>query len=291
MKQVLILLLIFSSSVCFSQYRKSKAKRSWSAGTMFFYWGYNRSFYSKSNINFNGTGYNFTLNDAKAVDRPSKEIGTYLSPQKITIPQFNVRVGYNVRNNWAISIGYDHMKYVLMDNQPYTITGYIKPGLDNVTNWSGNYNNEPVVTKEETFHYENTNGLNYIRFEVSRIDQWIRSQGGQFAFSTSLGLSSGGILSFNDFTFAGRKDVQTVSMSGIGISSHVGVRFEFWRHFFIQGNSAFGFINQLNVDTRPDDYNSFAKQKFGYTAFEVVVGGLFYFKPRNGCDSCPQWGK
>ena len=213
MKKLFIIFIIFSTGICFSQYyRKSKTKRSWSAGTLFFYWGYNRSFYTKSNINFIGTGYDFTLNGAKAVDRPSKKIGTYFSPNELTVPQFNLRIGYNIKNNWAISIGYDHMKYVLVENQPYSLSGYIKPGIDNVTNWSGNLNNEPVITEQETFHYENTNGMNYIRLEVSRIDQWFRSQGGEFAISSSFGLSSGGILSFNDFTFAGKKDAQTVSM-------------------------------------------------------------------------------
>jgi hypothetical protein len=231
------------------------------------------------------------LNGAKGVDRPTKDIGTYFSIKELTVPQFNFRLGYNIKNNWAISIGYDHMKYVLVDNQPYTLSGNINSGVDVVTNWSGNYNNEPVVTQEETFHYENTNGMNYIRFEVARIDQWFRSQGGEFAFSSSFGLSSGGILSFNDFTFAGRKDVQTVSMSGMGISAHAGARFEFWKHFFVQMNGAAGFLNQINVDTRPNDYTSNANQKLGFSAVEIVAGGLFYFKPKKGCDSCPQWGK
>ena len=291
MKQILISLFILSASICYSQYRTAKAKKSWSAGTLFFYWGYNRSFYTKSNINFNGPGYNFTLNGAMAEDRPSKEIKTYLSIQEITVPQFNLRLGYMIKNHWAISIGHDHMKYLLVDNQPYTLSGYIKPGVDVVTNWSGNYDKEPVITQQETFHYENTNGLNYIRFEVSRIDQWFRTEGGQFAFSSSFGLSTGAILSFNDFTFAGKKDVQTVSMSGFGLSAHAGARLEFWKHFFLQVNGAGGFMNQVHVDTRLNDYNSFAKQKFGYSAMEVVAGGLFYFKPKKGCDSCPQWGK
>jgi len=291
MKKSIILLFILSTSISFSQYRKAKTKRSWSAGTLFFYWGYNRSVYTNSNLNFIGTGYDFTLNDAKGVDRPSEDLKTYFSLQTITVPQFNFRIGYNIKNNWAISFGYDHMKYVLVDNHPYALSGYIKPGVDNVTNWSGNYNNELVTTKQETFHYENTNGMNYIRAELARIDQWYRSEGGIFAVSTSFGLSSGGILNVNDFTFAGRKDNVTISMSGFGISAHAGARFEFWKHFFIQGNLAGGFINQMRVDTRPDDYNSYAKQKFGYSALELVAGGLFYFKPKKGCDSCPQWSK
>ncbi len=291
MKVLFCLIFLSLTSVTFSQYKRAKTKRSWSAGTLFFYWGYNRSFYTKSNINFNGAGYNFTLNNAKGVDRPSKEIRTYFSIKDFTVPQFNFRLGYNIKNNWAISIGYDHMKYVLVHNEPYTLSGFIKPGVDVVTNWSGNFINEPVITQQETFHYENSNGLNYIRFEVSRIDQWFRSQGGEFAFSSSFGVSSGGILSINDFTFAGKKDMQTISMSGMGISAHLGARFEFWKHFFVQINGAGGLLNQTRVDTRPDDYDSYARQRIGYAATEIVAGGLFYFKPKKGCDSCPQWGR
>lgn len=291
MIKLLTFIFIITSFVANAQYKKAKPKKSWASGTMFVYWGYNRSVYTKSNINFVGTGYDFTLNGAKAVDRPSTDIKTYFNVKEITVPQFNLRIGYNYKNNWAISIGYDHMKYVLVDNKPYTLSGHINYGIDNVTHWSGDYTNQPVITHQETFHYENTNGLNYIRAEISRIDQWFRTEGGIFAISSSFGISAGGILSFNDFTFAGRKDTQTISMSGLGISAHAGARFEFYKNFFLQFNTAGGFINQIQVDTRPNDYNSHAKQKFGYAATELVAGALFYFRPKNGCDSCPQWGK
>ncbi len=291
MKKLLFLTFVVACFATHAQYRRAKPKKSWTSGTMFAYWGYNRSVYTKSNINFIGAGYDFTLNGAKAVDRPTTDIKTYFNVKEITVPQFNFRIGYNFKNNWAISIGYDHMKYVLVDSKPYTLSGHINYGIDNVTHWSGDYTNEPVVTNQETFHYENTNGLNYIRAEISRIDQWLRTEGGNFAISSSFGVSTGGILSFNDFTFAGRKDTQTVSMSGFGLSAHAGARFEFYKHFFLQFNAAAGFMYQVHVDTRPNDYDSYAKQKFGYSASELVVGALFYFRPKNGCDSCPHWGK
>jgi hypothetical protein len=292
MKYVFLFLTLLFFNSGFSQYyKKTKTKRSWSAGTLFFYCGLNRSYYTGGNINFVGPGYDFTLNGIKAVDRPTKELKSYFSIHDFTKHQLNFRIGYNIKNNWAISVGYDHFKYVLVDNTQYSLSGYVKPGVDEVTNWSGTYNNEPVETKEETFHYENTNGLNYIRIELSRVDKWFSSKQGNFAISTLPGISCGGILSINDFTFAGRKDMETISMSGFGLSAHLGTRFEFFRHFFIQANASGGFMNQMRVDTRPNDYNSFAKQKFGFGAFEVVAGGLFYFKPKKGCDSCPQWSK
>ncbi|MCF8444579.1 MAG: hypothetical protein K9G29_06180, partial [Crocinitomicaceae bacterium] len=72
----LIVFIISLSDNCFSQrnyksnYRK-KPKNSMAEGTAFVSWGYNRTAYTKSNINFVGTGYNFTLRGVKAVDRPS----------------------------------------------------------------------------------------------------------------------------------------------------------------------------------------------------------------------------
>ena len=62
------------------------------------------------------------------------------------------------------------------DNVPYQLSGTINPGVDLETNWSGTYINEPVITQEASFHYENSNGLNYIRAEVSRVDQWYRQR-------------------------------------------------------------------------------------------------------------------
>lgn len=287
----LVCLISFSLSAQFKPYKpykRPKPKKSYAAGTMSIYWGYNRSAYTKSNIEFIGPGYDFTLNRGIAKDRPEKNIKTYFDPRQITVPQFNFRVGYTYKNNWQISLGYDHLKYVLQDTT-YTLSGHINYGVDNVNHWSGNFNGDTVHVSTPTFHYENTNGLNYIRLELARVDQWYRSQTGNFAISTLIGGSTGMLLSFNDFTFAGRKDVATVSVSGLGFSAHVGGRFEFFKHLFFQVNGATGGMVQMRVRTRPNDVESYAKQKFMYGTVEAVIGGFIYIRPKNDCNSCPHW--
>ena len=281
--------------VCFVSYgqrsNKPKPKKSYNAGAIFIHWGYNRDFYTKSDINFTGTGYDFTLQDCQATDRQEPfSFENYFKLNKITVPQYNLRIGYMIKRNWAISLGFDHMKYVLKDNVPYQLSGTINPGVDLETNWSGTYINEPVITQEATFHYENSNGLNYIRAEVSRIDQWYRQRNSAwFAFSSLFGAGVGAIASLNDFTFAGRKSTETFSLSGMAISLHADARLEFFRHFYIQPGIGSGFMLQNNVRTRPEDYNSVASQNFGYLEAHVVFGWLFYLKPINACDACPQW--
>lgn len=269
--------------------KRMKKKVSYAEGTLFGYWGYNRSGYTPSNMRFVGPGYDFTLKGAVAYDNPEKfDASVYFNPSKITIPQFNARIGYYFKDHWAISFGYDHMKYIFADNNSVLLSGTIDEGIDE--NWSGTYNAEPVTTDRESFHYENSDGLNYLRLELTRTDMLFNvGDRDWFALSTNAGLSAGGLLSFNDYTFGGRKDVRTISMSGYGISAHLGLRFEFLRHVFLQTSLGGGLNHQLKVKTRPNDPSSYARHAYGYIEFNTVLGFLFYIRSKNGCDSCPVW--
>lgn len=256
-------------------------------GTLNLYWGYNRAAYTKSKIHFVGNGYDFTLSGVRAKDRPANKLSQYIDPTKFTVPQFNLRIGYNFANYWNISLGYDHLKYVMVHGPEYLLNGEISNGVD--ANWSGSYQDKLVTTEENSFHYENTNGMNYIRVELSRVKNLIRNEKDNFTLTSLIGVSSGAILSFNDFTFGGKKDVETLSLSGIGISMHSGLRFEFFKHFFIQPNFSLGYLRQIQVKTRPTEYSALASQHLGYMEGNITLGALFYIRPTNSCDSCPVW--
>ncbi len=289
-----LMLLLLLMSVSFSadaQHRRMKKKEADSKGTLWGYWGYNRTRYTKSDIRFVGPGYDFTMANAKAHDEQAiLSSNNYLRLSNLTVPQFNVRLGYYFRDHWAISVGYDHMKYIFADDNEVFLSGEIDPGVDDVTNWSGTYDAEPIVTNRKQFHYENSDGMNFLRLELTRTDTWLSlGNRDQFKFSTNVGFSFGGILSFNDFRFAGQESLRTVSMSGIGTALHVSPRFEFFRHIFIQPTLSGGFIRQGKVKTRKNNASSFAQQSFGYGEFNTVVGFFAYIRPTNGCDSCPVW--
>jgi len=287
MNRLIIALLIFAPFLSFAQH--GAKKESDAKGTIFGYWGYNRSAYTNSNIRFVGPGYDFTLGNAKAFDNQEEfKANVYFNPSKITIPQFNARVGYYFKDHWAISFGYDHMKYVFADKNEVTLSGTIDEGVDSV--WSGTYSGERVITNRDDFHYENSDGLNYLRFELTRTDKWWAvGKNDWFAISTNAGIAAGGLLSFNDFDFAQQKNLRTVSMSGYGISGHASLRFELFRHFFIQPSVGAGFHHQLRVRNRPLDPSAYTRHSYGFTSFETVFGFLFYIKGKNACDSCPNW--
>jgi len=264
-----------------------KIRNTTGKGMFFFNWGYNRSAYTKSDIRFKGKGYDFTMKNATASDNYAKLGRVYIDPAQITVPQFNVRIGYYFKNNWAISFGQDHMKYIFDNNNKVNISGYVEPGID--TKLSGQYDNKDYTTDRDFFHYENSDGLNYLRFELTRSDTWYRTPNRKFAITTNAGVSVGGILSFNDFLFEGKKNMRTISLSGYGISTHLAVRLEFFERVFLQASSGNGFMQQLKVRTRPNDRNEYVKQKFFYSEINGVIGLFFYIKGKNHCNTCPTW--
>jgi hypothetical protein len=285
----LILLVVLSVISLNAQAQYTAKKKSTAPGTLFFYWGYNRSIYTPSTIRFIGPGYDFKLKGVEAADRPSTNINEYINFNSITVPQFDVRIGYNFKRNWAISFGYEHMKYVMKHGPTYFLSGSINPGIDLANGWSGTYSGDSIVTNENSFHYENTNGLNYINVQLTNVFKIYSSEKGNFAITTLMGVGAGPILSYNDFTFAGEKSMETVSLSGFGASGHFGLRAEFLKHLFVAANIQGGFMGQYRVKTRPNDYDSHAKQSFLYGQRDIVVGALFYLKQSDKCNTCPNW--
>lgn len=291
----LLVFLVLSSMAfwpapAFVQSLVKKPKVSFSKGTIFGYYGYNRSWYGNSTINFNGPGYSFSLKGSKAEDNPfSVDPGQQLNPLRATTGQYNVRLGYHIKDHWAISVGYDKLKYVLRDSDQVLLSGQIEPGVDMISNWSGNYTNTPTKLYHSKFLYSNS-GLNYVRVELSRADQWLAAgRYQQIIFSTIAGIGFGGLVSDNSFLFAGKQEPKLRSFSGFALSGHVGVRLEFFKHLFIQSNFSGGYMNQTHIRTNSIELNSFAEQRFGYLQFDTNVGFFLYIRPADECNTCPKW--
>ncbi len=285
------LVLIITMTFTLQSFAQVKRKVSTDRGAIFVQWGYNRSHYTKSNLNVVGPGYDLTFSGVKAVDRPEPfSAENYLNPRYITVPQFNLRVGYYYKDGWAFSLGYDHFKYVMKNGNEVNLSGTIDPGIDTITNYSGVYTGQKVVTDYSNFHYENTNGMNFIRAEITRsYPLYSPRKNKNFGIVGNLGLSAGAILSFNDFNFLGTFDRVTVSLSGYGVAAQSSLRFEFFKHLYLQTSLNSGFIHQLKVRTRPNDASSYARQALGYIEYNVLLGGIFYIKPKGKCDDCPNW--
>ena len=94
---------------------------------MYFQWGYNTEWYTKSNIHIRmSNGNNFILHHAVGTDKPDLDaIGK--EPFDVSIPQYNYRIGFYLNNSHtkAIELNFDHPKYVVEDGQRIHVTGTI----------------------------------------------------------------------------------------------------------------------------------------------------------------------
>lgn len=150
MKAILIV-VFFMLMPCmgFAQTDLSPINKSISKGRMYFYWGYNRGWFTNSDIHFKGSNYDFTLKDVVAKDRQSKlAADPYLKLNKLTIPQYNLRIGYYLTENWDISFGIDHMKYVMQQDQTVEINGYIH---NTSSNYNADYSNNDIQLTGDFF--------------------------------------------------------------------------------------------------------------------------------------------
>jgi hypothetical protein len=243
-------------------------------GKFFAYWGWNRGTYSNSDIHFKGENYDFTLSDVTANDRPTKlGLNPYFRLDRITIPQTNYRIGYFFKENYTISIGADHMKYVMNEDQNVVINGSINTGsiYDKV------YNNESIKLVEEFLAFEHTDGLNYINVELKRFDDFSYLFGidsKNFQLNLTEGIGAGFLFPKSNIKLLNKERYDEFHVAGWGVSASVGVNITFLKHFFIQSDVKAGYIKMSNIRTTKSTLDS-ASQSFSFIENIIMFGGRF----------------
>lgn len=281
-KLIFFSLIIFSSGFVYSQ-RKTKLNTN-GKGTLFGYASYNRSAYSPSNVNFSSTNYDFTVGGMAFSDNEEEiGMGSYFNSSS---PQFNLHLGYFVANKWAITLGLDRLNYFSKSNQNVTLDGAFSP--DAHSDFSGPYQNEEVTLNRNQLYLQQNGGVNFVRLGLLRVDQLYKSRKAEFAINTLVGAGIGALFSSLDYTFDNSKEQNITSLSGFGISGHMGLRFDFFQHVFLQVSLSGGLLNQSNIQLSVDSVSK-ASHIMGYLSPEVGLGFNIFAKPTNGCGTCPQW--
>jgi hypothetical protein len=281
MKKIVQIALLLSAYIGFSQKSEvvSEKYTSYYKGKFYFYWGGNRDGYTKSDIRFTGSNYDFTVQDVVADDKPKGWHIDYINPGRMTIPQTNFRLGYFVNDHYGVSIGVDHMKYVLRQFQTANITGNINlPVGDSGNIYNGNYNNTPTVIGDDLLTFEHTDGLNYINIEVARIDDLSRFIGlpntDKFQISLTEGIGAGVLFPKTNTMLLSKQRHDEFHVSGYGVSAKAGLNFTFFKHYFIQTEIKTGYINMSDIRTSYDTADK-ASQHFLFLETVIAFGGIF----------------
>ena len=248
-------------------------------GEWFLHWGWNFSWYDTSNINFKGPGYDFTLKNVTAKDRPSKISTDYINPTELTTPQFNFRFGFFIKDNYSISLGWDHMKYVMDVPQTVKVDGYINPTISSPAiatgAYAGVYKNTSLTINADMLTYEHTDGFNYVSIEVERYDDiWVaKSHKNMLTMETGVGV--GAMIPRTDVRLFGVGENNFWNFAGYGISAKAGLKFHFTKKFYIQNTTKIGFADMWAVNTTGRNDIDKASQTIRYLENFTALGFQF----------------
>lgn len=258
----------------------NEVKRNFSRkGDFYFHWGYNHSWYGKSDIRFQGPNYDFTLKDVVAHDRQSKLSWDYLNPGLITVPQYNIRAGYFFKDNYSVSIGWDHMKYVMDIPQTVAITGTIGDQISDPAvptgAYAGTYNGQLITVTPQMLTYEHTDGFNYANIEVERYDDIWVAPSRETSLTLETGLGFGMMVPRSDVRLFEQGRNNHWNVSGYGFSAKMGLKFYITRGLYLQNTTKVGATNLKNVHTTGRDDVDKASQKINYVENMFVLGYQF----------------
>jgi hypothetical protein len=230
-------------------------------------WGWNRASFTTSDIQFSGDHYDFTLMDVKAKDRQTPfKADVYFGLTTVTIPQTNFRFGYFLNDNWVISAGVDHMKYVMLQNQTVEFSGSI-----NDTAYAHLIEGNRILLDHNFLKFEHTDGLNYIHTELEYFQGLVAFK--KIQLSGYAGAGFGVMFPKSNVTLMHYPRHDDFHFSGFGLSAKAGLDILFWKYFFVRFDYKTGFIRMPDILTRDGDVSDRASQQF----FFAQRSGLFGF--------------
>jgi len=255
----------------FSQLSYSAIERE---GKYYGYFGWNNSTYKTSDIHFKGNGYNFKIHDVKAQDHQvpvtfEKVSSRYLNPANLTIPQYNYRFGYFFTNNFAVSLGWDHMKYVMNQDQTVKITGVIENSVSTDHSFSGTQNKKLT---SDFLSYEHTDGFNTITIEGEYYYSILSPSKG-FDISILTGFGAGVVIPKSNVQLLGKKRNDEWHLAGVAATVKVGVELTAWENFFFRAMIKQGYANMYDVLTTSTGGK--ATQEIVYSEYYGVFGYRF----------------
>jgi hypothetical protein len=240
------------------------------AKSFYLTWGYNRSNYEETDIRFYGDDFDFTLSGVRGHDLPLPfEARTYLNPLRFTIPQFDFRVGYFLRENLSISGGWDHMKYRMLQYQRVTIEGVVSPEFSET--YAGTYSGQTLDLEPSFIRMEHTNGLNNVRFGIEYYSHLWSNKRNDLHLELSLGGSAGLMMPWTDAYVDGKRYKNWIHLSGWSISAQAALKLRFRNFFYFQYMHQNGYLDMTDIIFMDDSPNR-AQQSLWYTERALSIG-------------------
>ena len=262
--------LLVGLNFAFGQNIENKKNPLGKKGQVLLFWGWNRAVYSDSDIHFKGNGYDFMLYDVVAHDRPSEfTYHNYFQPDRITIPQTNIRAAYFVKDELALMIGIDHMKYVMDQDQRVKFSGNISDPAYAAMVQNGEIN----LLDEKFLTFEHTDGLNYINIGLEKFKNVYDKENFDIVWSYGGGL--GPLFPKSNVKLFGNERSDRFHVAGFGLDLRTSLNFVFWNHIVARVEAKGGYINMSDIKTTLNNEPDKAMQDFVFGQLNFGIGYTF----------------
>ncbi len=241
-------------------------------GSLSFQWGYNRSWYSKTNLHFSGPDYDFTVYNLSGTDRPSKFGWVYVKPSTISIPQYVFRLSYFITDRLSISGGMDHMKYVVTKDQMTTISGVITPQASST--YAGSYLNQSIMLKNDLLAFEHTNGFNLLSLDFEYLLPLFEIKPAKLSFHWNTGIGGIWMVTKTDVKVLEDGLDNDFHIAGYTLAGKTGPRIEYNHRFYLATELKGGYATLPSVLVA-NDAPELGDHNLGYLEYYIVAGVNF----------------
>ncbi len=214
--------------------KKSKQVR----GAFYFGWGYNKDYYSKSDIHVHGDTkkgpVDFMLYDMEAKDRTGFRD---ILRTDLTIPQYGYRIGWWMPNGvWGVELNFDHPKYIVTDYQTVHLKGSI---------YGKEYDVDTLIDPVDFMHLEHTDGANFLVANIMYRKK-IFSRPNLRVFGMAK-VGAGIVIPRSNVHLFGDHFDHNFHVAGQVASIETGLHIDLFRHFYIEPTVKGAFANYPNV--------------------------------------------
>ena len=206
---------------------------------------------------------------------------------KLLSNQYNISVGYNIRRGVNLSLGIDRLKYGIKPGQSVFLNGYVNSEMDTVSNLSGQYTNELINLDSARIQFGSDVGMSFVSIELNLMQNLYRTKRRNFVVNAIYGIGAGVLHTNSTFNFGGFEESNS-SLSGFGLNANAGLRFEFFKYFYLQPNLSAAFLDQIGVYTHQNAAKNKVSHFFGAFNTTISAGVIVYLKSKKDCD-CPVW--
>lgn len=229
-------------------------------GQVYLMWGYNRDWFSKSDIHLAGTypdspiipaeargkSYDFTLLGADAHDRAQFN---HIADWNVTIPQFYYKIGYIFPGNNdvlnGLEISFDHVKYVMSSDQTLRVQGQLYDSTAGAVTMV----DREMIVNDKMVHFEHTNGANYLMLSFVRGMPLARNRTETHMLQCLVKPGIGIVVPRSDVTIFGIRKDNEYHVAGYVAGLEVTFRYMYAEHIILETAGKGCYANYTDVLT------------------------------------------